>query len=288
VIVVVGAAGQDGRILREQLPGALALDRGDVDLLDRAAVRARFEGAATVYYLAAHHHSSEDAPEDAPELLAKSLDVHVTGFVHVLDAAPRARVFYAASSHVFGRPLAPTQNEATPRNPINVYGMTKSLGIDVARFYRARGQHVSTGILYNHESPYRRGSFVSTRLVEGARAAARGERTPLPIGALTAVVDWGWAPDYTEAMQRIVAQPEPDDWVVATGEPHTVADFARAAFAAVGLDWTAHVAERPGLVRKPSVPLVGDATKLRTQTGWQPTVGFEAMVARLVRGTFDE
>jgi GDPmannose 4,6-dehydratase len=298
VIVVIGAAGQDGRILCEQLGAprprgdgtdVVAIDRGDLDLLDRGAVRERLRGASEVYYLAAEHGSSEDGNEDVSKLMAASYDVHVAGLVHVLEALGGGRLFYAASSHVFGRPDAPMQNELTPRRPINVYGMTKALGMDVVRYYRDRGVHASAGILYNHESPYRRGNFVSTRLVQGARRAAearaRGEHVSVEVGILDAVVDWGWAPDYTEAMQRIVAG-EPDDFVVATGEAHTVADFARVAFEAVGLDFRAHVVARADLVRKPTVPLVGDATKLRTRTGWRPSVSFETMVGRLVRGAF--
>lgn len=285
--LLVGSAGQDGRILDGQLRArGVEVDgvaRGDLDLLDRAAVATRVRGADVVYYLAAHHHSSEEAQGDDVALLRASLDVHVHGLAHVLDGMRGdARLFYAASSHVFGRPDAPVQNEDTPRRPMSVYGMTKSLGMDVVRYYRDRGRHASSGILYNHESPLRGPSFVTTRIVRGARAAAAGERQVLELGSLSAVVDWGWAPDYTEAMQRIVAQDAPDDYVVASGEPHTVAEFALVAFAAVGLDAREWVVETPALVKKPGATLVGDATKLRERTGWERTMGFEQMVSRLV------
>lgn len=281
--LIVGSAGQDGRILAAQLAakGVLVtgVDRGDIELGDPAAVAALVAKVApkAIYYLAAHHHSSEDKPEPTPVLLEKSIAINVTGLVHVLEAAGSAHVFYAASSHVFGVPTGVTQNEDTPRRPINVYGMTKSVGMDLVRFYRdTRGVHASTGILYNHESPFRGPSFLSSRL---ARAAARREKTV--VGSLSANVDWGWAADYTEAMQRIVACEDPGDYVVATGKAHSVADFAQAAFAAVGLDAGEYVTEAAGIVQKPGAVLVGDASKLR-RTGWAPTVSFEEMVGRLV------
>ncbi|MBX3226840.1 MAG: GDP-mannose 4,6-dehydratase [Labilithrix sp.] len=282
--LIIGSAGQDGLLLAAQLAergvAVTGVDRGDVDLTAARSVADLVARVApdAIYYLAAHHHSSEDAPEPTPVLLEKSLAVHVTGLVHVLEAAGAARVFYAASSHVFGVPDTVTQNEDTPRRPINVYGMTKSLGMDVVRHYReARGVHASSGILYNHESPLRGPTFLSSRV---ARAAARREK--IAVGSLSASVDWGWAADYTEAMQRIVACPDPGDYVVATGEAHSVAQLAEAAFAAVGLDWREWVTEDGGILKKAGATLVGDASKLRARTGWAPTVGFADMVLRLV------
>ena len=297
--LVVGSAGQDGRILLAQLGAkghaSVGVDRDDVDVRDGAAVQALVQAVRpdAIYYLAAHHHSSEEATDaDVPGLFRHSLEVNVTGLVNVLEgakrAAPEGRVFYAASSHVFGRPEAAVQNERTPRNPINIYGLTKSAGIDAVRFYRAAGLHASTGILYNHESIYRTEKFVSMRLARAARDAAEARRHGkihrVEIGSFAALVDWGYAPDYTKAMQQIVEHSSPDDYVVATGEPHTVRDFAEAAFAALDLDYRVHVSERPGIIQKPGVPLVGDATKLRAATGWAPTVTFMDMVSRIARG----
>ncbi len=315
--LVVGSAGQDGRILADQLRAAgtavvgvdqngITYDEGvaavghssigrALDVRDVTAVRAFVEalGPAEVYYLAAHHHSSEEATDtDVAELFRISVDINLAGLVHLLDAmkrhAPSGRLFYAASSHVFGKPEEPVQNERTPRRPINVYGITKSAGMDAVRFYRDRGIHASSGILYNHESIYRSEKFVSMRLATAAQRAAAakklGETLRIEVGSLSAVVDWGYAPDYTMAMQRIVAHPTPDEYVIASGQPHTVAELADAAFEALGLDYREHVSERSGIVQKPGVTLVGDATKLRAATGWKPTITFTEMVSRLARG----
>ncbi len=305
--VVVGCRGQDGSYLVERLAqdrAVIGLDRGlvethgvdlalpdAVDLGDRDAV-ARFVAAALpdeLYYLAAHHHSAEQRPDDGTELEA-CLAVNVIGLVHVLDAlkahAPTCRVFYAGSSHMFGGATTEVQSEATPFSPRNPYAITKVAGAHTCALYRQRARmHVSVGILYNHESPRRGPQFVPQRIVRGARAAAADATHRLTLGALDAVVDWGWAPDYVDAMIRIVRHPTPDDYIIATGEPHTVEDFARAAFGHLGLDWRAFVTEDPKLVKGEKITLIGDASKVREATGWKPSVGFEQMVRVLVEAS---
>jgi GDPmannose 4,6-dehydratase len=296
-VVVVGSAGQDGRLLGERLANDcrvtgidVAQDMDvDVDVTNAAHVDALIarETPDEVYYLAAHHHSAEERPDDAAELRA-CVGVHVLGLVNVLDAlrrhAPACRTFYAGSSHMFGQPALPQQNEATPFAPKNPYAITKVAGAHTCALYRERGMHVSVGILYNHESPLRGEQFVSQRIVRGARRAAKEPGYRLTLGSLAAVVDWGWAPDYVDAMIRIVAQPAPEDYVVATGEPHTVEEFAAAAFGALELDWRGHVVEDPAVVKGPQAVLVGDASKLREKTGWKPTIDFPRMVRLLVLG----
>lgn len=294
--LIVGAAGQDGRLLA----AALAADgaavhgivRGQPPLDDRAAL-ARVVAAfapTQVYYLAAHHHSAEDraATNDLGPLVEASVATHVTGFANMLDAverhAPAARVFYAASSHVFGVPPTSPQDERTPFAPRCVYGLTKVAGIELARVYRTtRGVAVSAGILYNHESPLRRPGFLSQKLVRGAVSVAAGEAREVVVGNLAATVDWSWAEDTVRAMRAILDAPEPGEFVVASGRAHTVADFARHAFAAVGLDWRDHVRQSGDVVAKPHVTLIGDPTRLRSVTGWRPTLDFEGMVTALVR-----
>jgi GDPmannose 4,6-dehydratase len=308
--VVLGSAGQDGFFLTQQLRergyGVVGVDVSQVtatepsealpaelDLCDRAAVSrfiAALEEVELLFFLAAFHHSSEETHEtDVAELLKKSFALHVDSWVNVLDGlarhAPRCRSFYAASSHVFGNPVQAVQDEDTPFRPTNAYGITKAAGVEVTRYFRNRGQHTSAGILYNHESERRQAKFVSQRIAHGAAQAARavkvGESYALELGALSAVVDWGYAPDYTRAMLDIVDHDIADDYVIASGQPHTVADFCAAAFGALGLDWRDFVVERPGRVTKQLAPLVGNATKLRG-LGWAPRVTFEEMVRAMV------
>jgi GDPmannose 4,6-dehydratase len=149
----------------------------------------------------------------------------------------------------------------------------------VAALFRQRGLFVSCGILYNHESRYRPVGFLSQKIATAARNRGR-----IRIGRLDATVDWGWADDTVRAMRAILAADAPDDFVVATGVPHTVRDFVDVAFRAVGLDWRDYVEEDERVLHKEQATLIGNATKLRTVTGWKPSVSFEEMVARLVSG----
>jgi len=311
--IVVGSAGQDGSLLFERLVAegweVVGIERtglrsggarpvvaaGRITLGHRDQVRELVRGFPSdrIFYLAARHHSSEEKPEtDQGRLVRSMIEVHLTGLIDFLDAirdhAPNCHLVYAASSHVFGKPETPMQTEWTPMNPSSLYGITKAAGVQVCRVYRAEGVRASAAILYNHESARRREHFVSQRIVQGAKrardAAARGERLSLRLGRLDAIVDWGFAPDYVDAMVRIGAQPEGDDYIVATGVPHTVRDFARIAFSAVGLNWQDYVEEEPGLLRGPLPVLIGDASKIRQRVGWQPSVAFEQMVEAMVRG----
>lgn len=304
--VVIGSAGQDGSYLGEQLAEAgwtvTGIDRNTAqkcDLQDAAQVRELVRGSQcdALFYLAAFHHSSEDAARPLGDELLQSQAVHVTGWIHCLEALmterPAARAFYAASSHVFGEPLSEgLVTEATPFSPRSSYAVTKAAGVEVGRLYRARGLHVSSGFLFNHESPRRPARFVSQRIAQGAVAAARavaqGQPFSLELGNLSAVVDWGYAPDYTAAMLRIVTRDAPSDYVVATGVPHTIQDWCSLAFEAVGLDWRRFVTERPGRVTRQVPPLVGDASSLRKATGWAPSMSFENMVRLMVDAARNE
>jgi GDPmannose 4,6-dehydratase len=292
--LVIGSDGQDGRLLTEQLTRegqrVAGIYRGSIDLSDALGVRAfvASEQPHQIYYLAAHHHSSQDRTPEPAELFRASFATHVDGLVNILDAirveAPQARLFYAASSHCFGsQPVTPVQDESTPLNPDNIYGITKTAGVQACRFYREEhGVFASAGFLFNHESPYRRAEFVTTKIIRAAVAISRGSRERLVLGDLSARTDWGWAPDYVDAMTRILALDRPDDFVIATGEPHTVGEFAQLAFTGVGLDWREHVEENPGIITKRKLGLVGNPAKLKAATGWSPTVTFEEMIRKLL------
>ncbi|PYJ11428.1 MAG: GDP-mannose 4,6-dehydratase [Verrucomicrobia bacterium] len=303
--LIIGASGQDGRLLARLLQDRNYAVRGWirretempapcecalVDLLDSAVVETALRRSPPdeIYYLAAFHHATEDAIElSAPELLRCSFDVHVLGLLNVFQAmeecSPRTRLFYAASSHVFGVPTSKWQNEQTPLKPNSAYGISKAAGLQCCQLYRQQsGMFAATGILFNHESALRKPSFLSQKIVRGALRSRRDPTYKLVLGDLEARVDWGYAPDYVEAMFRILQLAEASDFVVASGELHTVREFAQIAFGAVGLDWRQHVETDVRLLNKTSHPLRGDSGKLRAATGWTPGVTFREMVVRLV------
>jgi GDPmannose 4,6-dehydratase len=138
------------------------------------------------------------------------------------------------------------------------------------------------GILYNHESVHRQEKFVSQKIIRTATAIAGGRREKLILGDLSARIDWGYAPDFTDAMVRILALPDPEDFIVATGEAHSVQEFVEIAFARMGLDWRAHVEEDATVLQRKPRKFIGDSTKLRTTTDWKPSVTFTEMVERLL------
>ena len=303
--LIFGARGQDGTLLTEQLTRrdfhVLGVDRGatdcslgeslpPVEINDPESVLAFFRRFVPdeVYYLAAFHHSSESAELLAPWTIWKrSFDVQVNGLLNVLEAiraaAPKARLFYAASSLVFGVPDESPQTETVPPAPRCVYGITKTAGMQVCRFYRRHyGVFTSVGILYNHESHLRPETFLSRKIVSTAVRIKNGRANELVLGDLSAQSDWGYAPDYVDAMHRMLALSDPDDFIVATGKLHRVQDWVEATFGVLGLSWRDHCREDPSLITRRPKPLIGDSSKLRRQTGWCPETSFEDMIANMI------
>ena len=303
-ILIVGSSGQDGQILFERLRReghwvagldvgvvqcTAPADLGPVNILDAGAVEnaVRRFSPQEIYYLAAYHHSSQDRPCGDRQLLEKSFAINVFGLVNFLEAVRLAgsgtRLFYAGSSHMFGAAPSP-QDESTPFRPESAYGISKAAGVECVRLYRqTHGLFAAVGILYNHESPLRGARFVTQKIARAAAAIQAGREQTLTLGDLDAAVDWGYAPDYVDAMVRILSLPQPDDFVVASGQSHTVRAFVEIAFGLLGLDWKKHVQVVPGLIAKSPRDLVGKTDKLRAATGWKPTVSFTQLVALLVQ-----
>jgi GDPmannose 4,6-dehydratase len=220
-------------------------------------------------------------------LFTQSYAVNVVSLLNFLEAirqySPKTRLFYAASSHVFGRPETSPQDENTPINPLGIYAITKVSGLQLCRMYRTVYLvFASVGILYNHESPLRGEQFVSRKIVQGAIRCKKDPTHRLVLGDLAAEVDWGYAPDYVEAMYRIMNLKEADDFIIATGEKHTVEDFVRIAFDTLGLDWREFVMERKKIITRPAVTFMGNPAKLVRKTGWKRSVTFSNMVKLLV------
>lgn len=307
-VVIVGIGGQDGTLLRLSLErrgievfgvGRQGVFRGDrlssgfpatfsTTRQEDVEHLVRVLQPDEVYYLAAHHTSSERCnTTDHPDNFIPFHKVHVDGFLNFLWAISQysrhSRIFYAASSLVFDGSAGPVQNEDTAFSPVDYYGLTKMQGIYLCRHFRkSHGVHASAGILYSHESVLRKDTFLSKKLIRAAHEISLGLRDSIHVGSLQAQNDWGYAPDYVEAFESIVHQETPGDYVVATGEMHTVAEFARIVFDCFGLDEKHYVTENPDILNRVSLPKAGDATKLRQNTGWQPKQSFESMVERLV------
>lgn len=221
----------------------------------------------------------------------ESAEVLGVGPVRLLEAAWRRqertgqpiRFLQASSAEVFGDCAESPQNEATPHRPVTPYGAAKSFAQQMVETYRLRGLFASSAILYNHESPRRPDSFVARKISRAAAGIALGRTTGLALGNIDVRRDWGYAPDYVDAMVRIISAPAPGDYIVASGVSHSVRDFVERAFAYVGInDWSQHVVIDESLLR-PADPrdLVGDPSKLRG-LGWSPSLSFEQLVQIMV------
>jgi GDPmannose 4,6-dehydratase len=309
VALITGIAGQDGSYLAELLlergydvcgvvrgdPGAgypnldAVRDRVRLfraDLLDEAALARLLRDVRPreVYNLASPSFvpRSWEHPVETAEFAA----VGVTALLESVRAVDSTvRVYQASSSEIFGEPTETPQTESTPLAPVTPYGVAKAYGHFIARSYRRRyGLCVSCGILYNHESPRRPLDFVPSKIAHGAAAASLGLERELRLGDLDAERDWGYAGDYVQAMWQMLQRDEPADFVVASGELHTVRDLVERAFAHVGLDWREHVRVDETLKRGDAElhRLVGDASKARETLGWRPRVGFDELVRLLV------
>jgi GDPmannose 4,6-dehydratase len=235
------------------------------------------------YHLAAQSfvsYSFEDA--------FSTMDTNIQGTHHVLAALhrlkPDCRFYFAGSSEMFGKVHETPQNENTVLHPRSPYGISKVTGFHMTRNYReAYNMFATCGILFNHESPRRGYEFVTRKITSAVARIKLGKQDQLRLGNLDARRDWGFAGDYVAAMWRMLQQDAPDDFVIATGETHTVREFCEAAFGRVGLDYREHVEIDPAFYRPAEVELLkGDASKAAGALGWKPKVRFRELVEMMV------
>lgn len=237
-----------------------------------------------VYHLAGQSHVG--ASFEIPESTCQFTAMGTLGILEILrDLDKKPRFLQISSSEIFGRPDNSPQDENTPRRPVSPYGVAKSFATDMVRVYRdAFDLFGCNAICYNHESPRRGESFVTRKITRAAAAIATGRQKQLSLGSLDGRRDWGYAPEFVDAMWRILQHDTPDDYVLATGQTYSVEDFLAAAFEAVDLDWHNYVVQDPRYMRPAEVThLVGDASHAATALGWKPQTTAPALAKLMVK-----
>jgi GDPmannose 4,6-dehydratase len=306
--IITGITGQDGSYLAE-----LLLDKGyevtgiirrlshpNFDRIAHLLDRIKLHPADLLDGLSLIRAIEENEPDELYNLAAMSFvpaswdqplltgEFNAQGVTRVLDAIrrvnPKIKIYQASSSEMFGKVREVPQTELTPFYPRSPYGVSKVFGHYITVNYReSYGLFACSGILFNHESPRRGLEFVTRKVSDGVARIKLGIEKKLYLGNLDAHRDWGFAGDYVRAMWLMLQQPTPDDYVVATGESHSVRDLVEVAFGHAGLDWQAHVEVDPQFLRPAEVDhLVGDAAKARRNLGWAPSVDFAGLVAMMV------
>ena len=315
--LITGITGQDGSYLAELLLSKgyevhglvrrVAIEDPDHRLqrIRHLLVGLTLHAASIESYASIHNVVEDVQADECYHLAAQSfvtysfddefstLNVNINGTHHLLSAikrlTPHCRFYFAGSSEMFGAAEETPQNERTRFRPRSLYGISKVAGYELTRNYReAYGLHASSGVLFNHESPRRGYEFVTRKITSGVAKILKGAQTKLNLGNLKARRDWGHAREYVDAMWRMLQQERPDDYVVATGESHSVEEFVSLAFAAADLDGREYVVVDPTLYRPEEVhTLLGDASKARSILNWSCGTSFQALVREMLTADLD-
>jgi GDPmannose 4,6-dehydratase len=310
--LITGITGQDGSYLAELLLSKgyevhglvrrVAFEDPAHRLSRLSGIRGRIHlhAASLESYASVYQVISKVVPHECYHLAAQSyvsysfddefstFNININGTHYILGAlknlAPHCRFYFAGSSEMFGKAEQVPQNEQTRFHPRSSYGISKVCGFELTRNYReAYGLFAASGILFNHESPRRGFEFVTRKISSGVAAILAGNASELRLGNLDAKRDWGHAREYVEAMWLMLQQPEADDYVIATGETHSVREFAKIAFSHAGLDYREYVRTDQDLLRPAEVNLLlGDASHAREKLGWQPRTTLQELVREMV------
>jgi len=310
--LITGITGQDGSYLAELLLSkgyevhgivrrvALEDPENRLNRLESVRAQLKLHAASLESYASIHQAVESIRPEECYHLAAQSyvsysfddefstLQTNINGTHYLLavlkNLVPDCRVYFAGSSEMFGKAEEVPQTERTHFHPRSSYGISKVAGFDLTRNYReAYGIHASSGILFNHESPRRGYEFVTRKITAGVARIRAGKSRELRLGNLDAKRDWGHAREYVIAMWLMLQQQTPDDYVVATGESHSVREFVELAFGYAGLDYHEYVVTDVDLFRPSEVTLLlGDASKAHKVLGWRHQTGFAQLVREMV------
>src|SRR6476646_7175518 len=309
--LITGITGQDGSYLAEHLLSlgyevhgivrrvALEAPEGRFarinHLLDKLVLHpASLESYPSLFHIFSKQEFDECYHLAAQSFVAESfmdgfstMNININGTHYMLAAVrelqPECKFYFAGSSEMFGRVEEVPQRESTRFHPRSPYGISKVAGFELTRNYReAYGLFAATGMLFNHESPRRGYEFVSRKISMGVARIKAGLADKLPLGNLDAKRDWGHAADYVRAMHLMLQQDEPEDYVIAMGETHSITEFCELAFEEAGLDWRDHVVIDERFFRPAEVDLlIGDVSKAKTGLGWEPTYSFPDLVREM-------
>jgi len=315
--LITGITGQDGSYLAEYLLSLgyevhglvrrVALEQPEHRLSRLKAVlkdvhiqAANLDSYASIFHVLSKQPFDECYHLAAQSFVAESfadgfstMATNINGTHYMLaglrELQPKCRFYFAGSSEMFGKVHETPQVESTPFHPRSPYGISKVAGFQLAMNYReAYGMFCSNGILFNHESPRRGYEFVTRKITNGVAQIKHGLATELRLGNLEAKRDWGHARDYVRAMHLMLQQPSPDDFVVATGETHSVREFCEVAFAEAGLDYRDFVKRDEAVYRPAEVDLlIGDASKAHRTLDWKPTVNFGGLIKEMVQADLE-
>jgi len=317
-VLITGITGQDGSYLAEHLLGLgyevhglvrrVALEDPERrfdrigHILDQIILHpASLESYPSLFHVVSRHEFDECYHLAAQSFVAESfadgfstMNTNINGTHYMLAALrelrPQCRFYFAGSSEMFGKVEETPQTETTRFHPRSPYGISKVAGFELTRNYReAYGMYCVSGILFNHEGPRRGFEFVTRKITSSVARIKLGLATELRLGNLEASRDWGHTADYVRAMHLMLQQPTPDDYVVASGESHTVREFCERAFAEVDLDYRDYVKVDERFYRPAEVDvLVGDASKARHALGWEPRYTFQEMVSEMVQSDLEQ
>ena len=306
--LITGVSGQDGFYLSELLlekgyevhgirrylsNSTIVLDKrikyyDEIDIASKNSISRLIREVEPdeIYHLAAYHFSSQNE-ENKKNLFDQFYQVNLFCTNEILESinkfVPDCRFFYASSCHIFGKPDISPQNEKTPFRPNSLYSITKCAGTNLCKFYREyHNIYTSVGILYNHESPRRSNSFVSTQIAETAAKASLGIPAKLILQDMDAKVDWGSAKDYVLAMWLSLQQSVGDDYIISSGNNHTIREFAKIAFDSVGLDFSEYIFQQSNHKKTNIIPYLGDSKKIRKECNWNPMLSFNDLVFEMV------
>jgi len=306
--MITGIAGQDGSYLAELLFGkgyeVYGIDKSidnlsdktkdsitslfAIDLIQPKLIKSLILDIAPdeIYHLAAYHFSTQQDGNRLNSFLPfNAINLLVTNEIleTINKTLSNCRFFFASSSHIFGNVDHYPQNEKTPYKPESFYAITKAAGNELCRFFRAfHNVYASVGILYNHESPHRPLSFVTAQIAEAAAKASLGLPVKLFLKDINAIVDWGAAQDYVNAMWLTLQRNSSDDYIIASGKPHSIREFSKIAFAHFGLNYKDYVFQEPSANICPRIPLIGDSSKLKNECKWTQQIGFHDLVIEMV------